>query len=1109
MLNLTLVTGSNPHAAAGYFSAVDEYYEEGQGPESGEIARQSLAEEGALNGQALDQPQDHPGQRGGRWQGRGAAALGLHGVVERGAFRRLLDGQLPDGQRIARSFDAQSKRRRMALDLTFSAPKSVSLQALVAGDMRVVTAHDRAVAAALEQAEALAQTRRKVQGVSQRERTGNLVIAKYRHELSRARDPQLHTHAVLLNLTQRADGAWRALANEDLFHARKAIDGVYQVELARELQALGYVVRVVDAQGNFELDHFTRAQVEAFSARGQSIEATLATRGKTRAQASSAEKQAIALATRPRKQEGGRESLRAGWLQRCHALGIDLTPPAPSMGQSRGRWLGQGAGPGAETSPDVTVDRGAAHSDAASAAGDGKRLGDVLGRMLGPRGSAAAAALRKRSSLAPRSGVRAPPKLTPVQALVQYAIRHLSERESVVDAATLEVVALQRAVGLADTHTVRQEIARLVTQGALIPLTPRYRAADARDGIARTAQGWCQYHRAVHGLAPRAARAAVQALIDNGTLLELPARYTTHAAIQREKAILTIERAGRDALVPLVSPHALPARLAPRRLTSEQRSAIGTMVASPHRVVGVQGDAGTGKTVAVRCAVELIEQAVAPDGQPYRTLALAPYGNQVKALRQQGLPARTLASLLHDRARPIDARTVVLLDEAGVVGARQMVGLMRIVERANARLVLIGDTKQLAAIEAGKPFADLQAAGMQTARVTEIQRQRDPELRRAVAEAAAGRMAPSLARVPHIEEHPQAARRHAAMAAAYLALPAQERADTLLVVGTNDARHAVNALARQGLGLQGVGKLHDTLTRADMTAAQRRFAGSYAPGMVVQAERDHATTGLVRGRCYRVTDVLTGNRLALEGSDGASLTVDPRQVRDLTAYWQERTELAVGDIVRITRNAVAPGLTIGDRLRVQAIEDGRLILSDVVTPPAPNPAAGNGPGTASRSTTRSVGEHRGSAWTLSTASPLPLEHGYASTVHSAQGLTCERVLIGIDTRSRTISRNLYYVALSRARQQAVIYTDSRERLPLAIALPLVKESALQVSQRSGLLRSRLAREPLDLLRAPRHERAEGPAAPNARRPALATAALRPRAPRPASIDGVADGSTRA
>jgi conjugative relaxase-like TrwC/TraI family protein len=174
MLNVTPIAGDNQYAAAHYFSSADDYY-----------------------------AKENPGE----WQGQGAQALGLAGPVEQTQLSRLLDGQLPNGERIQTTFDAMQNKKRMGLYLTFSAPKSVSMQALVAGDKEVTAMHDRAVTQALMQVEQLAEARRKIQGKSMRERTGNMVIGKFRHEMSRAKDPQLHTHGVVLNMTQRADGA--------------------------------------------------------------------------------------------------------------------------------------------------------------------------------------------------------------------------------------------------------------------------------------------------------------------------------------------------------------------------------------------------------------------------------------------------------------------------------------------------------------------------------------------------------------------------------------------------------------------------------------------------------------------------------------------------------------------------------------------------------------------------------------------------------------------------------------------------------------------------------------------------------------------------------------
>ncbi|KLB45371.1 hypothetical protein XEUV329_21910, partial [Xanthomonas euvesicatoria] len=120
------------------------------------------------------------------------------------------------------------------------APKGVSLQALVHGDHRIVEAHERAVAAAVREAESLAMARSTANKKTSVEHTGKLVVAKFRHETSRALDPDLHTHAVVLNLTQRADGQWRALTSDGIVKSLRHLGNVYKSELARELEKAGF-----------------------------------------------------------------------------------------------------------------------------------------------------------------------------------------------------------------------------------------------------------------------------------------------------------------------------------------------------------------------------------------------------------------------------------------------------------------------------------------------------------------------------------------------------------------------------------------------------------------------------------------------------------------------------------------------------------------------------------------------------------------------------------------------------------------------------------------------------------------------------------------------------
>jgi len=969
MLNVTPIRGNNQYAAAHYFSSADDYY-----------------------------AKENPGE----WQGEGAQHLGLTGPIEQAQLSRLLDGQLPNGERIQTTFDPTDNKKRMGLDLTFSAPKSVSMQALVAGDREVTAAHDRAVTRALEQVERLAEARKKVKGKSYRERTGNMVIGKFRHEMSRAKDPQLHTHSVVLNMTRRSDGAWRALSNEDIFRVQHEVDAIYKAELAKSLQELGYSIRLVDDKGNFELAHISRDQIEAFSARSRVIEEALANEGKTRATATTLEKQVIALATRPRKDESDREIVKQYWVEKSRELGIDYGPHSQLDGRSY------------------------------DASGGRERRGQETGDSIGGRGGS-------RADAADRDRVAAtslPAGLTPAQAVVQYAINHLTEREAVVRESALTATALRRAVGLAGPDDVRAEIKRLVGQGALIEAVPAYRMADRKDGPALSSAGWKSYLQELKGWSGKQAQQYVNNAIKQGSLVPAEKRYTTQKALAREKAILAIERTGRGAVAPILTAAAVKTALESSALNAGQRTAVETIVATSNRFVGIQGDAGTGKTYTVNQAVALIKQASAVS-EGYRTVALAPYGNQVKALKNEGLEAHTLASFLRTKDKPIDGKTIIVLDESGVVGARQMEQLMRTVEKAGARMVMIGDTKQTEAIEAGKPFAQLQHDGMQTARISEIQRQKDHELKTAVEHAAEGRVTQSLAHLKHVEELKEPTERHRAIVNDYIALTEADRRDTLIVAGTNEARREINRMVRESLELAGNGREFETLTRVDMTQAQRRFAPSYQPGMVIQPEKDYQKAGLTRGETYRVKEALPGNTLVLERQDGTAATINPRKATQLSVYHLERAELSVGDTVRINRNDPGRDLTNGDRMRVAGVIGGVVKLESVEQRDG-RPAR---------------------ALELPTNRPLHLEHAYASTVHSSQGLTNDRALIALDTKSRTTSMNLYYVAISRARYEARVYTNSVKELPAAIARRFDKTTALAIQRERELQRRSAGMQP--------------------------------------------------
>jgi conjugative relaxase-like TrwC/TraI family protein len=887
------------------------------------------------------------------WQGKGAGALGLTGSVDSERFRELLAGRVTEDGRTSRASTRQDANNRIGIDLTFSAPKSVSLQALIGGDPAIVRAHDLAVERAIAVAEERAQARRKWHGRSRVEDTRNLVVAKFRHETSREGDPQLHTHALVLNLTQRRDGEWRALHNDQIVKTTRYLGAVYRAEFAAELQRAGYALRH-GRDGFFELAHIERAQLEAFSRRAAHIEARLAEGGLTRETATSEQAQHAALSTRRRKVSIERQALFAEWRARAAALEIDFPRRNPGL------------------------------------------VRDAASRAPGPSGDTDAGT--QAAAEGARRGVR-------------FAVSHLTERQAIVEERELLDVALKHAMGRAALRDIEREIERLSASGYLVREAPLYRAADALTHGEPRARGVWVSVLTGRGVSREEARHRVDEAIQEGRLVPAERRYTTQTALEREKRILQIERDGRGKVAPIAPAEAVRDRLASSQLTFGQRAAIELIASTPNRVAGVQGYAGTGKSHMLDSAKALVEE------RGYRVVALAPYASQVRALHELGVEARTLASFLAAKEKHLDGRTVLVIDEAGTVPTRQMEAALKVAERADARVILVGDTRQTKAIEAGRPFDQLQEAGMATAHMEQIERQRSERLRKAVELAAKGEAARSLATIGEVREIRDDGQRRAAIARDYARMAPEDRARTIVVAGTNEARRELNRAIREDLGLEGKGHEYSVLVRRDTTQAERAFAKNYSPGELIQPERDYPRAGLERGALYEVVENGPGNHLTVRDEHGKSLEFSPMTCRKLSVYEPERTELAAGDRVRITRNDAALDLANGDRFTVAAVGRSSLTLADG----------------------RRIVE-------LPVRGPLHLDHAYATTIHASQGITAERVLIDASSKTRTTTKETFYVALSRASREARVYTDDRTKLPAAVEREAEKHAALELER---------------------------------------------------------------
>ena len=257
-----------------------------------------------------------------RWLGDGAERLSLRGEVASADMDAVRQGRLPDGSDLSRMVDGVNKHRS-GYDLTFSAPKSVSVMALVGEDRRFIEAHNRAVAVVMQEVEQLVSARITEGGKTDTVLTGSMVAALYNHDTSRDLDPQLHTHALVFNATF-ADEKWRSLASdtrmktgfaENIYASQIAIGKLYQSVLREQVESMGFETVAAGKNGLWELKD---VPVDVFSSRSQAI------REAAGPDASARSRGVAALDTRQAKAWADPDLLKADWRRRLTDEKFDI-----------------------------------------------------------------------------------------------------------------------------------------------------------------------------------------------------------------------------------------------------------------------------------------------------------------------------------------------------------------------------------------------------------------------------------------------------------------------------------------------------------------------------------------------------------------------------------------------------------------------------------------------------------------------------------------------------------------------------------------------------------------------------------------------------------------
>ena len=896
------------------------------------------------------------------WFGKGAKFLGLTGQIEQKAFFDTLNGKFENqelGKWVKNPETGETEREhRAGIDVTFSAPKSVSLLAEVFEQKEVRLAHEEAVKEALNYIEKeLSVIRHTVDHETTAINTGNLVIGTFRHNTSRDLDPQTHTHAVVMNATRRADGQWRSLTNDEIYKAQRLIGAIYTSELANRLQKLGYTVNRSDKHGNFEIEGISREQIKHFSQRREKIEALLEAKGINLGISTAQQREEATLKTRAHKANVDHEALISDWKSRAKDIGINFEEIAQKV-------LGK-------TSEDQ----------------------QEFPRQL--------------------SGIDA----------MNFAVKHLLEREAVVSKSSLLSTAIEHSVGRTSYKEIERAFKQMEKNGELVTVS---------EGL-----------------------------------------YTSKKMHESELWSLEHTRQQKSQTPSIATPESVMIRIETQekkqgfQYSEGQKEALLLALTSQDRTVAIQGLAGTGKTTMLRALREIAQE------QHYIVRGMAPTGAASKVLAKETGIITDTVTMFQIKERQLQKDIAFtqqyasdfvrkselwVIDESSFLSQTQKVQLDRMAEKAGAKVIYLGDSLQLQAVQAGKPFELAQKQGIETAYMTEINRQKTESLRTAVNIMTGKDQLDAGQRLTQIEALQNTkAFNHLdkagmvlenkdetikALVQDFFKLDRQERQQTLIITAYNTDRKAINEQIRgemKTLGEITHSEHQQILVAKGWTQAITRDAQYYQEGDIVRFGRDYQMIDAQKGEYMQVVGRgQSKGELSLQKIDGTQITWQPHKHNKVEVYDKDNREIGKGDVIRFTRNNEI--VKNGEVAKVVEISGHQATLE--------------------------IGEEgKKSLLKMDLSANKHWEHGYASTVHSSQGTTKYRTFFHINApqgnesgkikdsdlakMAKVFGERSFYVGVTRASHKLAIYTNDKNMAAQIIGAKQDKSSVLETLNKNG------------------------------------------------------------
>ncbi len=525
---------------------------------------------------------------------------------------------------------------------------------------------------------------------------------------------------------------------------------------------------------------------------------------------------------------------------------------------------------------------------------------------------------------------------------------------------------------------------------------------------------------------------ACEQAITNGELIDIsdvpqqPLRTLTTREMQEcERHIIESVLAGQRKCGPLVGRDIHDLTLtAHQHLSDSQRSAVSAVLENHDQVMGLEGRAGTGKTTSLTAIYKAVNAA------GYRIKGLAPTARAAQKLAECGAKCETLQRHLTARAgRTARQKRFFILDESSLASSKQMLQFLATLSPED-RVLLVGDTRQHESVEAGRPYAQLQEAGMRTVKLNEIVRQKNPELKRIVEQLAAGETEAAIERLRNeggVHEIRDRDERICAIASHFVRDPA----NSLIVSPDNGSRFDINKQVHRELQALGMVDIEEIkarilIPRQDLTGPDRAWSANYREGDVLRYAKSSDSFGIHAGQYSKVSAIdCNRNVLTVKFENGRKLEYDPRRLQGVVVYREEEREFSRGDRIQLTLSCHPKGLANREFGTIVGFETESILTLRVDS---------------------------GETVQLDLKRHPHVDYGYAVTSHSSQGQTTDRVLIQIDSEHvhrDLINSRMAYVSISRARNEAHIFTNDSEVLPHALNRDVSHRSAIEAQSRTA------------------------------------------------------------